>query len=166
LADNEFKNKVRHSLKIDDVDFTQYDLIFLAGGWGAAYDLGRSQVLGEKLSQAYASTRKPIIGSVCHGALGLINAKNDEGKPLIAGRRMTAVTNKQLKELGIASTPQHPETELRNAGARYESKSAFRDVFANHVVTDDEHRFVTGQNQNSGHVTAHAMLGLLANVTK
>jgi putative intracellular protease/amidase len=166
LNDSDFKAKVQNSLKIDDVDFSQYDLIFMAGGWGAAYDLGTSQVLGQKLSQAYASPRKPIIGSVCHGALGLIQAKNAEGQLLIAGRRMTAVTNKQLHELGIDATPQHPETELRKARALYQSNTAFRDIFANGVVTDDEQRFVTGQNQNSGHLTAHTMLGLLANAPK
>ena len=34
-------------------------------------------------------------------------------------------------------------------------------MFATHVVTYDEKRFVTGQNQNSGHETAHKMMGLL-----
>lgn len=160
--DEQFQAKVRRSLKIDDVDFTQYDLIFISGGWGAAYDLGTSKVLGEKLAQAYRADRQPIIGSVCHGALGLINARDQQGGLLIAGRRMTAVTNKQLAELDIDFTPQHPETELRKAQVRFESKTAFRDIFATHVVTDDERRFVTGQNQNSGHVTAHTMMSLLA----
>lgn len=56
----------------------------------------------------------------------------------------------------------HPETELRKAGARFEASSAFRDMFATHTVVDDERRFVTGQNQNSSHETAQAMLALLA----
>jgi len=92
----------------------------------------------------------------------LINAKDREGNLLIAGRRMTGVTDKQIKELGISSTPQHPETELRKAGVVFESKSAFRDFFATHVVVDDEQRFVTGQNQNSGHETAQKMMAIIA----
>jgi len=51
--DVEFQDKVTNSLKIDNVDFTQYDAIFLAGGWGAAYDLGQSDILAEKISEAY-----------------------------------------------------------------------------------------------------------------
>ena len=31
------------------------------------------------------------------------------------------MTDKQVRELGIESTPQHPETELRRKGARFES---------------------------------------------
>ena len=160
LQDPELKEKVKNSKKITDIDFTTYDIIFLAGGWGAAYDLGYSDELGQKISDAYY-TGNSIIGGVCHGPLGLIRAKDKDGNLLIAGRRMTAVTDKQIKQLFITATPQHPEAELRKAGALFESQSKLIDMFATHIVTDDEKRFVTGQNQNSGHETAHKMMGLL-----
>ena len=162
LQDPELKEKVKNSKKITDIDFTTYDIIFLAGGWGAAYDLGYSDELGQKISDAYY-TGNSIIGGVCHGPLGLIRAKDKDGKLLIAGRRMTAVTDKQIRQLFITATPQHPEAELRKAGALFESQSKLIDMFATHVVTDDEKRFVTGQNQNSGHETAHKMMGLISN---
>ncbi len=162
LADPAFLAKVENSMRIDDVDFTQYDIIFMSGGWGAAYDLGYSPVLAEKVSEAYYASNEPVIGGVCHGVLGLINAKDRDGKPLIAGRRMTGVTVKQIKELGIEITPQHPETELRKAGVVFESNTRFIDFLATLVVVDDEERFVTGQNQNSGRETAHKMLVLIA----
>ncbi|HEY7776885.1 MAG TPA: type 1 glutamine amidotransferase domain-containing protein, partial [Kineobactrum sp.] len=81
---------------------------------------------------------------------------------LVAGRRMTGVTDKQIREFGIDLTPRHPETELRKAGAVFESSTAFRDMFATHVVVDDEKRFVTGQNQNSGLETSHRMMQVIA----
>jgi putative intracellular protease/amidase len=162
LNDSIFKAKAEKSIKIDDIDFSEYDIIFLAGGWGAAYDLGYSDLLANKISNAYYADRKPVIGGVCHGVLGLINAKDRGGNLLIAGRRMTGVSDKQIKELNIEVTPQHPETELRKAGALYESQTAFRDLFATHVVVDDERRFVTGQNQNSGLETAHKMMQVAA----
>ena len=162
LTDPAFLSKVENSMGINDIDFTQYDIIFMAGGWGAAYDLGYSPILAKKVSEAYYASNEPIIGGVCHGVLGLINAKDRDGKPLIAGRRMTGVTDKQIRELGIEITPQHPETELRKAGVVFESNTRFRDLFATLVVVDDEERFVTGQNQNSGRETAHKMLLLIA----
>ena len=158
--DETFQTQVEKSLKIDDLDFTQYDIIFLAGGWGAAYDLGQSDVLATKISQAYQNS-DAIIGGVCHGPLGLIQAKDATGNLLISGRRMTGVTAKQIKELKINFTPLHPEEALRAAGAKFEANTANRDLFATHVVVDEEGRFVTGQNQNSGHVTAHEMMRLL-----
>ncbi len=154
--------KVKHSIPIADVDIAQYDIVFISGGWGAAYDLAQSAELAEKVTTAYYGDKSAIIGGVCHGVLGLVSARDRDGDLLVAGRRMTGVSDKQIKELGIELTPLHPETELRKAGALYESRTAFRDIFATHVVVDDERRFVTGQNQNSGLETAHRMMQLLA----
>jgi putative intracellular protease/amidase len=162
LADPTLLAKVEHSLPIDDIDFTQYDVIFIAGGWGAAYDLGYSEVLAQKISQAYYAPHAPLIGSVCHGALGLINAKDKDGNKLIAGRAITGVTDRQIKQLGIEITPMHPETELRKAGAVFESQTAFIEFFATHVAVDSEQRFITGQNQNSGLEAAQKMIAILA----
>jgi putative intracellular protease/amidase len=154
LNDPVFQDKVKNSLLIDDIDFTQYDIIYLAGGWGAAYDLGYSKVLGRKISEAYAVDK--VIGGVCHGLLGLLLARDEDGQPLVRGRRITAVTDKQVEELGISITPQHPERELRAARANFESATAFRDMFANHVVVDG--RIVSGQNQNAGAEVANVMM--------
>jgi len=156
--DPTYLQKINHSLKIDDIDFAKYDVVFLAGGWGAAYDLGFSDILGKKMSQAYAAGR--VVGGVCHGPLGLLKARNSKGESLIKGRKLTAVTDKQVKELGIETTPLHPETELRKAGVIFESKTAFKDIFATHVVVDGT--IVTGQNQNSGIETAHKMMAIIA----
>lgn len=154
--------KVKNSIPIADVDIDQYDIVFISGGWGAAYDLAQSPVLAAKVSESYYGDKAAMIGGVCHGVLGLVNARDRDGERLIAGRRMTGVTDKQIKELGIELTPLHPETELRRAGVAFESQSAFRDILATHVTVDDEQRFVTGQNQNSGLETAHAMMRILS----
>jgi putative intracellular protease/amidase len=154
--------KVENSIPIAEVDIDQYDIVFISGGWGAAYDLAQSPVLAEKVTESYYGDKAAIIGGVCHGVLGLVNARDREGNLLIAGRRMTGVSDKQVKELGIEITPMHPESELRNAGAIYESQTAFRDFFATHVVVDNEQRFVTGQNQNSGLEASYRMMLVLA----
>lgn len=157
LKDEDFQNKAKNSLKIDDVDFTQYDIVYIAGGWGASYDLGISEILGAKITEANA--KNILLGSVCHGALGFLKAKKENGEPLLKDRRVTGVTNKQVKELGIEITPMHPETEIKKAGAKFESKNAFQDVFANYSVIDGN--LVTGQNQNAGKEVAQKMMNLL-----
>lgn len=162
LNDPIAQSKVAHSIAITDVDIDQYDILFLSGGFGAAYDLAQSQELAIKVSESYYGDKNAVIGGVCHGVLGLVNAQDQGGELLIAARRMTGVTNKQIKELGVDITPLHPETELRKAGVLFESQSAFRDFFATHVVVDEEQRFVTGQNQNSGLETAHKMMQIIA----
>lgn len=158
LDDADAQNKTQNSLSIDDIDFTGYDIIWLAGGWGAAYDLGFSQELGDKISEAYAED--VLLGSVCHGALGFLTATKPDGSPLVEGMTVTAVTDKQVKELRIDITPQHPETELRALGANFVAETAFRDFFATYVAVDGT--VVTGQNQNSSGETAQTLLRMLA----
>ena len=157
LADDGFRAKVTESLAIGDLDMNDYDLVFLAGGWGAAFDFGFSEPLADKITEANAAGK--IIGGVCHGPLGLRNARGIDGEPLVKGRKISAVTDKQVSELGIGSTPHHPETELRKMGAEFESETKFRDPFANHWVVDGN--LVTGQNQNAGPMVAREMMQLI-----
>lgn len=157
LKDDEAQKKTMNSLRIDDVNFLEYDIIYMAGGWGASYDLGYSEVLGDKITEANAEGI--LMGSVCHGALGFLKAKDIDGTPLVEGREITAVSDKQVEELGITATPMHPETELRKLGADYQKNEAFRDFFATLVVVDGN--LVTGQNQNSSGETAQTLLRLL-----
>lgn len=102
---------------IPEFDPNEYDVIFMAGGWGAAYDLAQSQELADLITKANAADK--LIGSVCHGALGLVSAKGTDGELLVKGRRVTGVTNNQINVFGIAITPKHPEEELIKAGAIY-----------------------------------------------
>lgn len=157
LEDEAFQQKVKNSIKIDDVDISQYDIVFISGGWGGAYDLGYSDALGEKISQAYAQDK--AIGAVCHGPLGLLKAKKPDGSLLVVGTKLTAVTDRQISQLFVTETPQHPETELRKAGALYESDWSLFDIFSNHVVVDGN--IITGQNQNAGEEVAYMLMELV-----
>ena len=157
LADDDFKAAVTDSLAIAELDMADYDIVFLAGGWGAAFDFGTSRELADAITEANRLGK--LIGGVCHGPLGLCNATAPDGRPLVEGRRVTGVTDKQVQELGIGATPFHPETELRKAGADFESQTRFRDPFANHWVVDGN--LVTGQNQNAGPMVARELVQLL-----
>lgn len=155
LGDRVLRDKLTQSRAVADVDFTAYDIIYFAGGWGASFDLGQSEVLGRRVSEAYAARR--VIGGICHGPLGLLRARTPAGEPIVKGRRLTAVTDKQIRELGIEITPLHPETALRQSGALFEEKShPVRDFFANHFVADGD--LITGQNQNAGPMVARLMM--------
>jgi len=158
LADHTLQALVTQSKTVGDLNMADYDIVYLAGGWGASFDLGQSDDLGRQITEANKLGK--VIGGVCHGPLGLLKAKDVEGDPLVSGRRITAVTDKQVTELGIESTPMHPETELRKAGAEFESATRFRDPLANHWVVDGN--LVTGQNQNAAPMVAREMMRLVA----
>ena len=90
LDDPVFRGQLAKSLAIGDLDFASYDIVYFAGGWGAAFDLGQSDLLGRKVSDAYAAGR--VIGGICHGPLGLLRGRTPEGELIVKGRRVTAVT--------------------------------------------------------------------------
>ncbi len=94
-----------------------------------------------------------------YGALGFLKDKDIDESPLVEGKKITAVSDKQVEELGITATPFHPETELRKLNADYQKNPGFRDMFATMVVIDGN--LVTGQNQNSSGETAQALLRIL-----
>ncbi len=158
LADETLRAAVTNSTNVAELNGAEYDIVYLAGGWGAAFDLGLSKELGRVVSEANAAGR--VVGGVCHGPLGLLQATGDDNRPLVEGRRVTSVTDKQLGELGITSTPMHPETELRKSGAKFESATGFRDALANHWVVDGN--LITGQNQNAAPMVAREMLSAVA----
>jgi putative intracellular protease/amidase len=158
LKDNLLQEKVKNSIPLHKINISDYDIVFLAGGWGAAYDFAQSRTLTEKMSQAYAQGK--IIGAICHGPLGLLNAKKPDGSSLVKGLKMTAVTDRQVKQLKIQHTPKHPERDLKAAGAVYEGKRHFlRDFLASLVVVDGN--IVTGQNQKSDLEAAEKIMELL-----
>lgn len=162
LADDQLRAQLAASLAIAALDFTSYDLVYFAGGWGAAFDLGQSELLGEKVSEAAAAGC--VLGGICHGPLGLLRARKPSGEPLVAGRRLTAVTDRQVRQLGVSITPLHPESALRAAGALFEGRThPVRDFFANHFVVDGD--LVTGQNQNAGPMVARLMMERLVSRT-
>lgn len=155
LGDDVLCEKLKTSLSIEDVDFASYDIVYFAGGWGAAFDFGQSEELGRRVSAAHAAGR--VIGGICHGPLGLLRARRPDGELLVKDRRLTAVTDKQVQQLGVTITPLHPESELRAAGAIFECvHHPLQDIFANHFVADGD--LITGQNQNAGPMVARLMM--------
>jgi putative intracellular protease/amidase len=159
LKDPVLQEKVSNSKSITEVNIKEYDIVFLSGGWGAAYDFAQSENLSSLLGQAYSS--RIILGAVCHGPLGFIGASKPDGSALVENVKMTGVTNRQLKQLMVEGTPKHPETELRKANAKYEHESGLIDMFKSHIVIDAEHLIVTGQNQKGGIEAAQGALKLL-----
>jgi len=154
-----FQEKVENSVALADVDFKDYDVVFFAGGWGAAYDMA-CEAVAEKVSEAYYKS-DVLFGSVCHGALAFTEAKDEDGDYLVKGRVMTGVTQRQIETFRIKFTPKHPEEELKKAGADFRANTKFIEPLATLTVMDEEKRFITGQNQNSSHETAQLIMKVL-----
>ena len=106
-------------LVLAEVEAGGYDVIAIPGGHGPVEDLYRDPDMGRILVEAQRANK--IIAPVCHGQAGLLAAKDDQGKWLFAGRKMTAFSDEEEVELGTAdNAPWLLADTLRKSGALYE----------------------------------------------
>ena len=100
-------------------------------------------------------SKKPVV-AVCHAPSVLLNVKDENGNPLVHGKKVTGFTN--TEEAAVQLTDIVPfllEDELKSKGGIY-SKAA---DWASYVVTDG--LLITGQNPASSAEAAKQLLVLL-----
>lgn len=151
LDDARAMEKLKHSLNLDHLAADPYDAVFLPGGHGTMWDLPESAALADLLTAAFAEGK--VIAAVCHGPAGLVNAKDVEGRPLVAGRKVSAFTNSEEEAAGLThAVPFLLETRIRDLGALYERGPDFQP----YAVRDG--RLITGQNPASSARVAQLVL--------
>jgi putative intracellular protease/amidase len=155
LADMGLKARLGNTLKLGDVDPSQYDAVHVAGGQGATYDLFPSEEVARVLEH-FHSTEK-VVGAICHGAIALGNVAER-----VRGRNVTGYSlegDHALEEFFGSGfyLPNYPQKVLEDAGASYSATEYTQP----RVIQDG--RLVTGQNQQSaseyGLVLLHAVTG-------
>lgn len=141
--------------RIEDIDLSRFDGVFVPGGHGPMQDLAVNESVGRVLATAL-SDRSKVVAAVCHGQASFLSA----GTPsawAFKGRRLTAFTNTEETQVGLAANaPWLLEDRLRAAGASFEAS----DPWGPHVVVDGN--LVTGQNPASAAPVTRAVLDLLA----
>ncbi|KGP73389.1 type 1 glutamine amidotransferase domain-containing protein [Pontibacillus yanchengensis] len=150
-ARNELENTEALTKDIVDED---YDAIFLPGGHGTMFDFPDSDALQYAL-QKYADQDK-VIGSVCHGPAGLVNATYSDGTPIVKGKKVNAFTDEEERGMGLdAYMPFLLESKLREKGAEFVKADSWSDF----SVRDGN--LVTGQNPMSSESTAEKVVQAL-----
>lgn len=131
-----------------------FDAIFYPGGHGPLWDLAEDAD-SKRLIEGFANSDRPV-GAVCHAPAVFRHTKGVDGKPLVAGKRVTGFTNSEEAAVGLTNVvPFLVEDMLTANGGQYEKS----DDWAAFVVTDG--KLVTGQNPASSDDAAHKLLSLL-----
>lgn len=155
LGDDAASKALKDTVPVDQVDAGGYDAVFLPGGHGTMWDLPKSTALASLLSKAWADGK--VVAAVCHGPAGLVNAKAENGEPLVKDRRVTGFSDTEERAVGLEATvPFLLESRLRELGGKYESVADFQPF----AIADG--RLVTGQNPASSAPTAKLVLEALA----
>lgn len=80
-----------------------------------------------------------MVGAVCHGPAGLVDAVGPDGKPLVSNKRVAGFTNSEEEAVGKTKlVPFLLEDRLKQLGGKYEKAGDW----AEFAVKDG--RLVTG----------------------
>ncbi|ARI76295.1 type 1 glutamine amidotransferase domain-containing protein [Halobacillus mangrovi] len=150
----EAKEQLKDTAKLSKEDAEGFYGIFLPGGHGTMFDFPDSETL-QYVLQKHAEQGN-VIGSVCHGPSGLVNATYEDGTPIVKGKKIAGFTDSEEIGMGLdVHMPFMLETELRNKGANF-SKG---EDWTAHAVRDGN--LVTGQNPMSSESAAEKMVEAL-----
>lgn len=154
-ADAEAMAQLQKTVKLADVSQADFDGVFYPGGHGPLWDLAEDAV-SIALIEAFFSANKPVA-LVCHAPGVLRHVRSADGRPVVAGKKVTGFTNSEEEGVGLADiVPFLVEDELKAKGGLYSRGPDWLP----YVVQDG--LLITGQNPGSSAATASALIEALA----
>ena len=156
-ADAAAKAQLAATVRLDSVSQADFDTVFYPGGHGPLWDLAEDKN-SIRLIEAFLASGKPVA-LVCHAPGVLHHVRTPDGKPLVAGKKVTGFTNTEEAVMQLTKVvPFLVEDELKAKGGIY-SKAA---DWVPYVVSDG--LLITGQNPASSGPAADLLLEQLAAV--
>ena len=145
--DTESQKVIDNTLKLETIKAEEFDALFYPGGHGPLWDLAEDKT-SIALIESFNKQKKPIA-FVCHAPAALKNVKNENGEPLVKGKKVTGFTNTEEEAVKLTNVvPFLVEDMLKENGGIY-SKSGDWEV---HVLKDGN--LITGQNPASSNKAA------------
>lgn len=149
------KDVLESPARLEDVDPADYDAVLIPGGHGPMQDLAVNPDVARILAAMLPDPGK-VVASLCHGPAAFLAAGAADGSWLFKGRTLTAFTDEEETQAGLAgNAPWLLESRLRAGGAQFESGPAW----GSHVVVDGN--LITGQNPASSEAAGRAVLAKL-----
>ena len=143
------------SVRLDTVSQADFDTVFYCGGHGPMWDLAED-ANSIRLIESFLAAGKPVA-LVCHAPAALRHVKTAEGKPLVAGKKVTGFANTEEESVELTEVvPFLLEDMLTEKGGKYSKVGDTQP----HVVSDG--LLITGQNPASSGPAAAFLLKQLA----
>lgn len=139
--------------KLSDVDFNNYDVVFIPGGLAPMVDMPENTELKKVIVEAYE--RNAIIGAVCHGPVSLLNAKLSNGTYLVNGKNIASFTTEEEDNYARTDVPFDLQAALTEQGAIFHAAEAWS---ANSIADGN---LVTGQNPASAKGVGEKIVAIL-----
>lgn len=154
-ADPEATAALTSTVRLDSVSSEDHDTVFYPGGHGPLWDLAEDPD-SASLITATLRSGKPVA-LVCHATGVLRHLTNEDGTPLVQGKKVTGFANSEEAAVELTDVvPFLVEDELVELGGDY-SKG---EDWASYVVEDG--LLITGQNPGSSSAAAVALIARMA----
>lgn len=145
-------DQLDHPVPLDQIDETQYDLVFYPGGHGPMEDLAFDETSGALLTRRLHSG-KPLA-LLCHAPAAILAARSPDGSSPFAGYRMTGLSNVEERLNSFAWKAKWLlEDKLVEAGVDYQKGLV---PLRPYVVVD--RNLYTGQNPASADALAERLV--------
>ena len=149
--DAEATAQLAATLRLSEVNASDYDAVFYPGGHGPLWDL-TEDTRSVSIIETLLAAGRPVA-AVCHAPGVLRHAKQANGQPLVKGLRATGFSNSEEDAVQLSDVvPFLVEDMLKQKGAEY-SKGP---DWASYVVRDG--LLITGQNPGSSAETARELI--------
>jgi len=144
---------MQKACKLEDVDTSVYDAIFVPGGLAPMVDMPENELLKKVIVETYE--RGAIISAVCHGPVSFLNAKLSDGSYLVDSKNISSFTTREEDSYARADVPFDLQTALEAQGAIFHEAEPWTD----NSIQDG--RIVTGQNPASAKSVGEKVVALL-----
>ena len=153
-ADKALQEKLSNTLPLADVSAQDFDAVFYPGGHGPLWDLAESED-SVTLIENFYGMEKPV-SFVCHALAALKNVKNEDGEPLVKGKKVTGFTNTEEELVQLTDVvPFLVEDMLKEKGGIYSKVGDFEPYAL------EDGLLITGQNPASSEKVAELLLNQL-----
>jgi putative intracellular protease/amidase len=146
--------KLAKTLKLSDINASDYAAVFYPGGHGPLWDL-TNNASSIALIETFLKEQKPVA-AVCHACAALLNANDSAGAPIVKGRAVTGFSNSEEDAVQLTDVvPFLLEDELAKKGGDYQKG----DDWTSFALQDG--LLITGQNPASSEATAEKVMAHL-----
>jgi len=152
--DKAAQNELGNTAKLAEMKVEDFDAVFYPGGHGPLWDLYKDKY-SIALIEGFIAAGKPVA-TVCHAPAALLRAKDQNGDPLVKGKKVTGFSNSEEAAVELTDVvPYLVEDQLIAMGGVYQKVEDWNSL----AVVDG--LIITGQNPGSSAAVAEALIKAL-----
>ncbi len=141
LNDEGIQQRLANTIALAEVNPSDYEAVYFVGGKGTMFDFPDNPHVQNIAKTLYQNNK--VVSAVCHGPSALVNVQLDNGKMLLANKKVSGFTNDEELFLIPEAKQIFPfllEDKLIAQGAEFKAGTTYLEK-----VTQDG-KLITGQN--------------------